>query len=271
MKENVAIKYSSITKVTELQSALELQKTTWPQESITSMQQMAAAILNGGSVIGAFEENRLIGFNYGFAGYSGHETFLASHMMAIHPDYRDRGIGMQLKLEQRLWAMRYGYRKIRWTYDPFEARNGYLNLTKLGGIVKRFLPSFYGEDQHGLPIDRFLVEWELHSERIEKSLTQQCDSYEDVSLYTSLLDLQLEGKQITGIQRPNICMDSLSCCSIPVPQTSRQFRQEQPQLFAAWHHYLRELISEAFDREFQVVKLVRTEGPAHHYVLEVKR
>jgi len=271
MNNNTVITYSPLTNVTELQSAVELQKTAWSQETITPMPQMMAAILNGGSVIGAFHKDRLIGFNYGFAGYNGQETFLASHMMAIHPDYRDHGIGMQLKLEQRLWAIRYGYRKIVWTYDPFEARNGYLNLAKLGGVVKRFLPSFYGADQYGLAIDRFLVEWDIHSEKVVRALTYQNNFSMDFNVYPELLICQSDEKQIIGIERSNIGMDNLSSCSIPVPQSARRLRDEQPDLFAAWHRHLRELVSEALDRGFQVVNLLRTEGQVHHYVLEVPR
>lgn len=152
------IQYRAIAQVGELLEAVELQKIVWPSDMLTSLPQMAAAVMHGGSVIGAIANNRVLGFCYGFPGYNGHEGYLASHMMAIHPEHRDHGIGMRLKLEQRLWAISYGYRKIIWTYDPFETRNGYLNLCKLGGTVKKYIHAIYGADLQSLPTDRFMVE-----------------------------------------------------------------------------------------------------------------
>ncbi|MDG0812715.1 GNAT family N-acetyltransferase [Cohnella rhizosphaerae] len=271
MNRNETISYRPLTHVKELHSAVELQKTAWSQDTITSMPQMQAAILHGGSVIGAFHESRLIGFNYGFAGYDGQVTYLASHMMAIHPDYRDKGIGMQLKLEQRLWAIQYGYRKIVWTYDPFEARNGYLNLAKLGGIVSRFLPSFYGEDSNGLAIDRFMVEWEILSERVVSAIANPNEVSAEFGDYPELFVLQSDGNRIAGIRNSNQILDNISGCSIPVPRSGKLLKREQPDLFAAWHNHLREHVAEAFSRGFQVVNLVRTNGHSHHYLLEARR
>lgn len=274
--------YRPITQASELKAAVELQKKVWATDTVTSLHQMASAILNGGSVIGAFDQDQnqnqdqeaLVGFNYAFIGYDGHEAYLASHMMAIHPGYRDRGVGMQLKLEQRAWAMRHGYRKIIWTYDPFEARNGYLNLTKLGGSVSRFLPAFYGKDGDGLPIDRFMVEWELGSSRVEQALNGQTAHPADIQLYPSLFNVRVSEEQIVGLQaipKPSFSPTKASRCLVPVPHLAKQLRQEQPGLFAEWHDQLRKHIPEALSCGFRVVQLVRTAGPIHYYVLEAER
>ena len=137
-----SILYRLVTDVRELVQMVELQKMVWGPDTLTSMQHMRAAILHGGSVIGAFHEGAVVGFCYGFIGYDGKSPYVGSHMMAIHSEYRDRGIGMRLKLEQRLWAMQAGYGRIVWTFDPFESRNGYLNICKLGGTVSTYIENF---------------------------------------------------------------------------------------------------------------------------------
>lgn len=46
-----------------------------------------------------------------------------------------------------------------WTYDPLETVNGYLNLSKLGGVCTQYIENCYGEMPDilnaGLPSDRF--------------------------------------------------------------------------------------------------------------------
>ncbi|MDF2669548.1 MAG: hypothetical protein K0R67_1854 [Paenibacillus sp.] len=270
------IEYRTITGISELHTAVDLQRVVWGQESVTSMHQMAAAILHGGTVIGAFHEGELVGFCYGFAGFDGKHSFLGSHMMAILPDYRDQGIGMRLKLEQRLWAIQYGYSKLVWTYDPFESRNAYLNICKLGGTISKYLPSFYGNDSSGVPTDRFLVEWDICSEHVEKAITQRHDHSEQAeSLYPSLITCDIHEDQVTSVclnvNDPLSILLSRSGGTIPIPRQAQELKRQQPQLFAEWHRYVRDMCTEAFDLQYEVTSFIKGPGAIHHYVLEQKK
>jgi predicted GNAT superfamily acetyltransferase len=57
---------------------------------------------------------------------------------------------------------------MRWTFDPMQARNAWLNLGKLGAVVDRFERDFYGsmadEINRGERSDRFTVVWDLRRE-----------------------------------------------------------------------------------------------------------
>ncbi len=64
----------------------------------------------------------------------GLQPYLHSHMLAVE-GYRNRGLGAQLKLEQRREALTRGIRHMEWTFDPLEIKNAYLNIHKLGAIV----------------------------------------------------------------------------------------------------------------------------------------
>ena len=100
------------------------------------------------------------------------EPVFHSDLLAVRPDLRDRGIGRRLKLAQRQWALAQGIHLITCTYDPLQARNGYLNFTRLGGVVRRYVREFYGtlddELNRGLPADRAVVEWYLRSRRVSR-------------------------------------------------------------------------------------------------------
>ncbi|MEJ8545666.1 hypothetical protein [Brevibacillus borstelensis] len=113
------IRYQVITDIAGIEAVVSLQEAIWGNGSITPLAQLIASIHNGGVVIGAFAEEQLTGFCYGFPGFRQGETYLCSHMLGMLPAYRDYGIGKRLKLEQRLWALEHGYRKmtghsIRW-------------------------------------------------------------------------------------------------------------------------------------------------------------
>jgi hypothetical protein len=56
-------------------------------------------------------------------------------MLAVKEGYRNRGLGAQLKLEQRREALSRGIRHMEWTFDPLEIKNAFLNIHKLGAIV----------------------------------------------------------------------------------------------------------------------------------------
>ncbi len=98
-------------------------------------------------------------------------AYLHSHMLAVREGYRNRGLGAQLKLEQRREALSRGIRQMEWTFDPLEIKNAYLNIHKLGAIVRGYQENFYGVSssrlQGGLPTDRLVAEWELDSPRVQ--------------------------------------------------------------------------------------------------------
>ena len=102
------------------------------------------------------------------------QPYLHSHMLAVRESYRNRGLGAQLKQEQRREALARGIRLIEWTFDPLEIKNAHLNIHKLGAIVRRYEVNFYGVSssrlQGGLPTDRLVAEWQLDSPRVQAIL-----------------------------------------------------------------------------------------------------
>ena len=131
---------------------------------------------NGGLVAGAFDGDRLIGFVFGFLGLDERwypaKLKHCSHQLGVHPDYRSAGVGYALKHFQRQFVCGQGLDLVTWTYDPLMSRNAQLNIAKLGGICNTYRRNVYGELRDGLnaglPTDRFLVDWWVASDRVEK-------------------------------------------------------------------------------------------------------
>ena len=128
---------------------------------------------NGGTVIGAFDGGKLIGFIYGFVGiHSDRRLKLCSQTMGILPEYRNKGIAATLKWAQRQRVLENGIDLITWTYDPLEAPNARLNLHTLGGIACIYKRNIYGENfgalGKGLPTDRFVIEWWLNHDGVQQ-------------------------------------------------------------------------------------------------------
>jgi predicted GNAT superfamily acetyltransferase len=175
----------------ELEACVQLQIETWGYDDSDVIPRKAFLVGKkiGGQVIGAFDTDlpgadpngspeSLVGFAMSLPGMktgSGEpRAYLHSHMLAVRESYRNRGLGAQLKLQQRLEALSRNIHRMEWTFDPLEIKNAYLNIHKLGAIVRCYHVNFYGVSssrlQGGLPTDRLVAEWHLNSKRVAATL-----------------------------------------------------------------------------------------------------
>jgi predicted GNAT superfamily acetyltransferase len=186
----------------ELEACVQLQVETWGYDQTDVIPRKAFLVMQkiGGQVIGAFdttlpgtsahgEPKSLVGFAMSLPGVKPGEKngvaprpYLHSHMLAVREAYRNRGLGAQLKLEQRREALARGIRLMEWTFDPLEIKNAFLNIHKLGVIVCGYRVNFYGVSssrlQGGLPTDRLLAEWHLDSPRVTAILEGHPAAYQ---------------------------------------------------------------------------------------------
>lgn len=161
----------------------DLQRVIWhgSETDVVPAHVFITAIHNGGLVIGAFLEEELVGFVFGFPGLDftpdGPRPKHCSHMMGIKPGHRDSGVGFALKRAQWQMVRRQGIDHITWTYDPLLSRNAYLNIAKLGAVCNTYRRSEYGDMRDGLnaglPSDRFQVDWWVNTRRVERRLSKR--------------------------------------------------------------------------------------------------
>ena len=176
-----AIVLRSCQGLDELGACVQLQKEIWglAEEDVVPRREFVVAQRVGGQVMGAFEGEELVGFALALPGVkqggAGQPAaYLHSHMLAVKTPYRNEGIGRALKLYQRREALGRGIALMEWTFDPLEIKNSFLNIHRLGVIVRSYSPDFYGVSssrlQGGLPTDRLHAEWWMESERVKAIL-----------------------------------------------------------------------------------------------------
>jgi predicted GNAT superfamily acetyltransferase len=178
----------------ELEACVRLQVETWGYDASDVIPRKVYRVAQkiGGQVLGAFDTDidsgergnaeAMVGFLLALPGVKttgeGRATaYLHSHMLAVRETCRNRGLGRELKLLQRVDALQRGIRLIEWTFDPLEIKNAYLNIRKLGAVVSTYLVDFYGVSssqlQGGLPTDRLVAAWHLDSARVRDILERK--------------------------------------------------------------------------------------------------
>jgi predicted GNAT superfamily acetyltransferase len=161
-----------ISDPTRMRDCVELQKEVWgfDDADLLPVRMLVVASKVGGQVFGAYDGDRLAGFLAAIPGVkpSG-EVYLHSHMLGVRDEYRNSGVGKQLKHEQRRDAIDRGFMLVEWTFDPLELKNAYFNIERLGAVVRRFTLNQYGFTSNrfdtGLPSDRCTAEWWVSSRR----------------------------------------------------------------------------------------------------------
>lgn len=227
------IRIRSCSGMDEMQACVDLQIETWgyDESDVIPRKTFLLAQKIGGQVIGVFDsdlasdlaagpDGTLVGFAMSLPGLKstphGPQPYIHSHMLAVRPSHRNRGLGMQLKWEQRREALSRGIRHMEWTFDPLEIKNAFINIHRLGAISREYRVNFYGVSssrlQGGLPTDRLLAEWVLDSPRVEALLARRpaaaCAIEERILVPASIerwkagevtrhraLDVQLENQQ----------------------------------------------------------------------------
>lgn len=173
-----AFEIREITSFADIDKCLDLQRATWgmPDLEVTGSHLFVIARHAGTPALGAFDRSgELVGFLHTLlANFDGTPAYY-SHMLAVREGSRNHGVGYALKLAQRDRAMRDNVPLVVWTYDPLQSRNAHFNLNKLGAIVRRYTPNFYGEQNKtvfdaGIGSDRVFAEWWVRSEKVERAL-----------------------------------------------------------------------------------------------------
>lgn len=251
----------------------DLQAEIWSGSNaeIVPAHMLLTIALNGGVLLGAFDGERLIGFVMGFVGVdprSPNRVAMArlkhaSHMLGVLPEYRDRGVGLQLKLAQRRIVLNQGIRLISWTYDPLQSRNAYLNIRKLGALSRAYLPDHYGslrdDLNRGMATDRFMVEWWITSSRVE---TRVQGSRKPLDLAHILAAGGVKANSVSlnddNLPVPDGMLDGLdgNLVVVEIPSEFNELRSQNPSLADQWREHTRRLFVRAFEAGYIVTDFV---------------
>ncbi len=165
------IRIRELKTIDEMTPLVELQKTIWGYTDPYTARLLLVVSKTGGQVLGAYVDEKLVGFAFMFYAYRKGENYLHSQMVGVLPEYRNANVGYALKLAQRDYALKLGLNRIEWTFDPLQSKNAYFNVHKLGAVIRRYEPNYYGNlggvFNDNLDSDRVYAEWYVNSDRVK--------------------------------------------------------------------------------------------------------
>ncbi len=178
-KAEIKFEIREIKSFQEIEECLKLQREAFalPDIEISPLRHFIVTKHAGGWTLGAFVEQKLVGFVLTVPAFRHQsEPCFYSHMAAVSKDFQNYGIGAKLKWAQREKALQEGKRFIKRTFHPMQMRNAHFNLNRLGAIVRNYAVNFYGTDymsapnetSAGIDSDRLFAEWELDAERVKR-------------------------------------------------------------------------------------------------------
>lgn len=251
--------------IQELRECVALQEETWGHgfsERVPTAILKVAQIL-GGVASGAYDESgALVGFVFGMTGVRAGEVVHWSDMLAVRRTLRDGGLGAELKAYQRRVLLESGVTKMFWTFDPLQARNAYLNFSKLGIVVREYARDMYGQTDsplhRGIGTDRFIALWLMDSERArariegrERGPSAEAHADDPVALAEAdpAVDLPHPADPVLDLAAPRV--------RVAIPADVSHVMATSMELAVAWRQATRAALTHYLDRGYEVRELLR--------------
>ena len=259
----------------EEMSAVEaLQRDVWPgsETDVVPAHLLITVVHNGGVVLGAFMDEKLVGFVFGFPGLEftpdGPRPKHCSHMAGVLSEHRDSGIGFALKRAQWQMVRHQSLDHVTWTYDPLLSRNAYLNIARLGAVCSTYRRTEYGdmrdEMNAGLPSDRFQVDWWISTKRVERRLGKHARPTLNLSHLTrvGVRPFYTVGGGPGNLVRPpdHVPVLEASLVAAEVPSDFVTLKSADLSLARDWRFFSREFFEAAFAKGYIVTDFVFDRG-----------
>jgi len=273
--QNIVVR--DIESLEDFSQLKRVEKEVWGLADDDSISLTLAIALKaaGNMFLGAFEEDKLIGFAFAFFGREHGQPMIHSHMLAVLDPYRRLKIGARLKWAQREWALARGVGEITWTFDPLQNRNAHFNFAKLGVVAETYKVDFYGPETssilHQNGTDRLWVRWALSSGRVQARLAGKDTCMETLDTLRHLAPLVRfngDGKPARADLTESLARQRVS---IEIPGDILEVEHADVALARAWREATRWAFIAALEAGFFVAEYCRSvrgqQGPGA-YLLE---
>ena len=253
-----------LESVEEFHEAMNVQKSAWgmPDIEVIPARILIAIARNGGLVLGAFMDGRLVGYSLAFLARDEDGLYLYSHHTGVVKELEGRGIGFMLKVKQREYALKMGLNRVKWTFDPLQSLNSYFNLHKLGAIVRKYYVNYYGEltDElnRGLPTDRVVAEWFIDSPRVVRRINGEARGID--------ISGAAEAVELSG-DEPRASLKDADVVLVKIPLNINEVKVRDPELALKWRLATREAFQYYLARGYIDVDYVRLGGNYGAHVL----
>ena len=264
----------------EFRAVVDLEQQIWGYTDSSDMVTVPVFIITlkrGGILIGAFDDDRMIGFAFSIVGMKDGRPMQWSHMMGVIPQHRRTGLGRQLKLAQRERALAAGFDLMEWTFDPLQALNAHLNFARLGVVCDEYVENLYGDStsplHRGSPTDRFVVQWHLAAPHVERRIapTAALAVRAQDAIEAPTVNETAEGgrwRRPAAIQVPT----GARRVWVEVPLGFTEMQQEAPDLALEWRLHSRTIFQTLFGRGYRAVDFVldREHGRGRYLFVEAE-
>lgn len=256
----------TITSADDMRQVFLLEQEIWGYTVVEDSVPVPILLVSsriGGLIVGAFDEGRLVGFAYALPGIRDGKPFQWSHMLGVLPRYRNTGLGLRLKLEQRRQVMASGLDLIRWTYDPLQALNAHFNFAKLGAVAGEYHLDAYPASSStlhlGTPTDRLVAEWWLRSDRVVERLGEggrnAAGRQEPGASAPTPVNAVHDGGEWLAPAGHDVTIDGPRL-AVTIPAGFTEMQQRDLPLAQAWRAATREVFTAYLPRGYTVVDFV---------------
>ena len=257
------IEYRELKDFSIYDALEEVQKDSWnmPDRELVPKRLILATQKSGGVAIGAFKEQEMIGYCWGWIGKKDpYGVFIYSHHNAVKTKYQNLGIGYYLKVKQREWALSHNYEYINWTFDPLQSNNCYLNLHKLGAICNIYYENYWGEMlddlNKGIDTDRFYCNWILSSDNVKRKLVKEFQNYSEL-LNDNQYHVLLTEEEDSLLVVKSINLDlSFHTVIVQIPNNFRYMISKDKEKIIEWRKKTREVFKTYFKKGYTAIDFV---------------
>jgi len=272
--ETTSIVLRDLEATDEIKALEDLQIEAWGdiERDIVPLNQFVAARHVGGSLIGAFDGEKLVGFVYGFYGHIGGRIVHHSHMLAVSPGYRRHNLGFRLKAAQREHVLTDRLTdRMTWTFDPLQSLNAHFNFAKLGVVSDTYKINVYGEQGasflHQNGTDRLFVTWLLNSPRVRTALSGQPRLKHDAESLPRLLRHSASGHPEPAANLV-AALAGARFAAIEIPADINTVESADVGLARKWREETRRVFSQALSEGYVVVDYSLESELSGSYILE---
>ena len=156
------ISYQPLT-IEDMPAIMSLQAQFWGADNTIPPSIFSVANTIGGVAIGAFSQSQLVGFILSIPAVWESENTQWSCRLLVCKDHQNKGIGKELKTQQKNALIKMGINSLLWSYNPYDLKNAHLNLNKLQARIIGINPKMYPVS----PSERVIVRWDLTPQNIK--------------------------------------------------------------------------------------------------------
>lgn len=265
-----------LTTIDECRAVAALERAVWgytDAEDVVPPPVLVVSVKRGAILLGACDEPGTIqGVVFSLPALKQGRPTQWSHLLAVAPAHRGSGLGLRLKLAQRLRALEMGIALIEWTYDPLQAGNAHLNFARLGVVVEEYEENIYGTPSSplhgGTPTDRFVAAWRLGEPHVERRVSSRGPLMRDRGVSDApIVNAAVDGRRWRQPGAANLEVDARRIL-VEIPANFSEIQSDDPRLALAWRLSTREIFQAYFHRGYRAVDFfVAPDAGRGHYLL----